>query len=263
MLPSTPYPPAGTGYWGPVTSTINWCEEARAPLSYASQSSFDYYATIYSAEIVNTVTNLMFVFLAWKGIDSCIRYGHDGVFLVGFISYLVIGVGSMLFHSTLIYPMQLIDELAMIYMMCILVYAVFSHRKSPRARTLIALSVLGVAVFITLYYHYLQDPVFHQNMFALLTTVVVFRSMWIMESLLNPSRRQKGSTIDAAEQKRRDRRDAAILEKMWRMNYVGLGYVATAFGIWNLDNIYCGTIRRWRREMGLPWGILLEGHAWW
>ncbi|KAA8566471.1 hypothetical protein EYC84_009033 [Monilinia fructicola] len=41
MLPSAPYPPAGTGYWGPVTSTINWCEE-------------DYYATIYSAEIIWT-----------------------------------------------------------------------------------------------------------------------------------------------------------------------------------------------------------------
>ncbi|RAL64641.1 hypothetical protein DID88_001674 [Monilinia fructigena] len=250
MLPSTPYPPAGTGYWGPVTSTINWCEE-------------DYYATIYSAEIVNTITNLIFVILAWKGIASCVRYGHDAVFLMGFISYLVIGVGSMLFHATLIYPMQLLDELAMIYLMCILVYAVFSHRKSPLARILIALSVTGLAVFITLYYHYLQDPVFHQNMFALLTTVVVLRSMWIMESLLNPTRREKDGKIDAVEQKRRDYRDGKILRKMWRMNYIGLSYVAIAFGIWNLDNIYCGTIRRWRREVGLPWGILLEGHGWW
>lgn len=27
-LPSITYPPAGDGYWSPVTSTINWCEEA-------------------------------------------------------------------------------------------------------------------------------------------------------------------------------------------------------------------------------------------
>lgn len=26
-LPSIPYPPASGGYWEPVTSTINWCEE--------------------------------------------------------------------------------------------------------------------------------------------------------------------------------------------------------------------------------------------
>jgi ABC-type uncharacterized transport system permease subunit len=61
----------------------------------------DYYATIYSAEIVNTLTNLMFVFLAYKGISSCIRYGHERVFLIGFLGYLSIGVGSMCFHSSL------------------------------------------------------------------------------------------------------------------------------------------------------------------
>lgn len=26
-LPSFPYPPPRDGYWGPVTSTLNWCEE--------------------------------------------------------------------------------------------------------------------------------------------------------------------------------------------------------------------------------------------
>jgi len=30
-----------------------------------------------------------------------------------------------------------------------------------------------------------------------------------------------------------------------------------------LDNMFCGTLRRWRRDIGLPWGILLEGHGWW
>ncbi|ATZ47641.1 hypothetical protein BCIN_02g08990 [Botrytis cinerea B05.10] len=250
MLPSTPYPSSGPGYWGPVTSTINWCEE-------------DYYATIYSAEIVNTITNLMFVILAWKGMSSCIKYGHDRVFLVAFLSYLVIGVGSMLFHSTLIYPMQLVDELAMIYLECILAYSVFAHQKSPLSRFVLALSISALAIFITLYYHYLQDPVFHQNMFALLTATVVFRSMWIMEHIVNPKRRVKDENVTTVEQKRRDERDSKILSQMWKLNYIGLTYVALAFFIWNLDNIYCGTIRRWRREVGLPWGIFLEGHGWW
>lgn len=29
MLPSIPYPPSRDGYWSPVTSTLNWCEEVR------------------------------------------------------------------------------------------------------------------------------------------------------------------------------------------------------------------------------------------
>lgn len=69
-------------------STINWCEE-------------DYYATIYSAEIVNTLTNLLFQYLAFKGIYSCIKNKHDPIFLVTFVGYLLVGTGSFLFHATL------------------------------------------------------------------------------------------------------------------------------------------------------------------
>ena len=45
----------------------------------------DYYATIYSAEIVNTLTNLLFVYLGLKGVRNCVKYEHDAVFLVAFI----------------------------------------------------------------------------------------------------------------------------------------------------------------------------------
>lgn len=29
LIPSWPYPPSREGYWGHVSSTINWCEEVR------------------------------------------------------------------------------------------------------------------------------------------------------------------------------------------------------------------------------------------
>jgi hypothetical protein len=29
-LPKVPYPPVQNGYWSPVTSTLNWCEEVSA-----------------------------------------------------------------------------------------------------------------------------------------------------------------------------------------------------------------------------------------
>ena len=50
---------------------------------------------------MNSLTNLAFVYLAYRGISNCVRNGHDTVFLVGFISYLIIGLGSFLFHSSL------------------------------------------------------------------------------------------------------------------------------------------------------------------
>lgn len=91
LLPSIPYahPSAALrGYWLPQTSTINWCEE-------------DYYATIYIAELVNTLTNGLFVLLAIKGVRSCLRNDHDRIFLVTFCGYAAVGTGSFLFHGTL------------------------------------------------------------------------------------------------------------------------------------------------------------------
>lgn len=87
-LPAIDYPPSKPGFWLPHTSTILWCEEK-------------YYATRYSAEIVNTLTNLLFMYLAVKGMLNCYRNGHDRVFFVAFLGYLVVGSGSFAFHTTL------------------------------------------------------------------------------------------------------------------------------------------------------------------
>lgn len=104
-LPSIPYgTPGQRGFWEPVTSTINWCEEVLLD-SYGpnveSNAIQDYYATIYAAEIVNTLTNLLFIWLAYEGLVSCYKHGHDTVFSVAYAGYFAVGFGSLLFHATL------------------------------------------------------------------------------------------------------------------------------------------------------------------
>lgn len=172
-------------------------------------------------------------------------------------------------------PMQLVDELSMIYTTCLMCYASFSYSRSVSYRIFLALFLSALAVFITLYYHYLQNPVFHQNAYALLTAIVLVRSMYTMEVELRPSRRQT-TEEDRLERKRQglpvlskerqhyeNVRDLKILKTMWFMVGYGLSVFLGGFAIWNLDNYFCSTIRVWRRELGLPWGILLEGHGWW
>lgn len=53
------------------------------------------------AEFVNTLTNLMFMYLGAKGIRNCIQQGWDRVYLVSFLGYLCVGTGSFLFHASL------------------------------------------------------------------------------------------------------------------------------------------------------------------
>jgi dihydroceramidase len=176
----------------------------------------------------------------------------------------MIGVGSFIFHSTLKYPMQLLDELSMIYTTCILFFATFEFGMTPRSKVFLALGVASIAIFVTGYYHYLGDPVFHQNVFALLTAIVFFRGLCIMEKTLRPSRRSSTITpLPGSELARRNQRDEEILKTMWQMIPFGLLSVASGFLIWNLDNHFCSNLRKWRRSIGLPWGVLLEGHGHW
>ena len=172
-------------------------------------------------------------------------------------------------------PMQLVDELSMIYTTCLMCYATFSYSQSRQFALLLALGLVSLAVFITLYYHYLQDPAFHQNAYGVLTAVVLLRSMYVMEFSLRPSLKkreevhrtqQQNGSVTAKQKKMQtsdDRRDEKILTSMWIMISCGLSIFMGGFAIWTLDNEYCSDLRRWRRQIGLPWGVLLEGHGWW
>lgn len=161
----------------------------------------------------------------------------------------------------------------MIYTTCLMIYAGLSYTRSRYFRIFLATALLSLSAFITAYYHYLQDPVFHQAVYALLTTFIVFRSMFIMEYTLRPSLRgtdgkgkdrSLGTTRrEQKEQVRKNDRDKDVLKQMWVLVAFGLTVFLGGFGFWALDNVYCSTLRRWRRSIGLPWGILLEGHGWW
>jgi dihydroceramidase len=173
-------------------------------------------------------------------------------------------------------PMQLVDELSMIYTTCIMVFATFGHRKSTTYQWGLTIGLIALSAFITLYYHYLQEPTFHQVTYALLTTMILVRAVYVMEVNIRPSLKQKQREIDTdgytngrvspmqkKAHKREDARDAIIVRKMWSLIAVGLSIFLGGFAIWNLDNIYCSKLRSWRHEVGLPWGIFLEGHGWW
>jgi len=157
----------------------------------------------------------------------------------------------------------------MIYTACLMCYATFSFSQSRMIRYLLGVGLASLAIFITLYYHFLQDPLFHQNAFALLTISILLRSMYVMEINIRPSLRAKYSKLPQKEVESRterfanDQRDEKIIRQMWFLVGTGLTIFLGGFALWNLDNAYCSTARRWRHEIGLPWGILLEGHGWW
>lgn len=134
-------------------------------------------------------------------------------------------------------------------------WASFTWRRSTAFKFWFGVGMVGIATFITLYYYYLKDPAFHQNAYTILTTIVLARAMWLMETVLRPAIRER-------ERKQGTSNDQT-LRTMWTMVAFGLTIFLGGFGIWTLDIKYCSWLRSKRREIGLPWGILLEGHGWW
>lgn len=46
-----------------------------------------------------------------------------------------------------------------------------------------------------------------------------------------------------------------------RLFTVGAATFALGFFVWNLDNVFCGTITRWKHVLGWPAAFILEGNA--
>lgn len=140
--------------------------------------------------------------------------------------------------------MQLVDELSMVYTTSLLVWATFAHQRSRPVQILLGVSLAALDLAMSVIYHHLQDPAFHQNIFGFMTVGVLLRCFWTMEKRLRKS-------------------DPEALNRMWRLVGTGVGLFLAGFMVWNLDNIYCSDLRAWRDRVGLPWGVLAEGHGWW
>ena len=50
---------------------------------------------------MNTLTNLIFVYLGVKGIRNCLQYSPRPSLILAYLGYLTVSVGSMAFHATL------------------------------------------------------------------------------------------------------------------------------------------------------------------
>ena len=127
--------------------------------------------------------------------------------------------------------MQLVDELSMLYTALLMSFVSLSLDRSRAFCIAWGTFLACFAVGITTYYHYCQDPVFHEQAFAGITAFVIFRSMYMMERYIRPSWRRKFATAHENQQyyemptalrQEIERKDYAILKEMWQMVCLGL-----------------------------------------
>ncbi|AOW04357.1 ceramidase [Yarrowia lipolytica] len=231
MLPGgIPYPPpVDNGYWGPTTSTIDWCEE-------------NYVVSKYVAEIMNTTTNAVFMIMALYTIINVYREKHHPTIIFAAIGFFIVGFGSWMFHMTLWYEFQLLDELPMIYATCVPLYIVFSNKKSNHFKTLLGVGIAAGALLLTAIYLHNKNPTFHQAAYGILNFIVIGKSVALTKAYIS---------------------DQKTKNLFWRLLALGLFSFLFGYFLWNLDIHLCNQWIKIRREVGLPYGLVIEGHAWW
>ncbi len=81
--------------------------------------------TPYLAEFWNTLSNLWMILPPLHGLRLCRQLKLEARFAASFLALLSIGVGSWLFHMTLRYDAQLLDEVPMVFGAAGLTYCIY------------------------------------------------------------------------------------------------------------------------------------------
>lgn len=205
------------GYWGPITSSLLWCEDK-------------YRWSKYIAEPMNSVTNLAFIALALYGARNSLRSKLPWRYTVTNLGIALVGLGSLAFHATLLYEAQLLDELPMIYTSLCLSYCILedSRRNDPKGKKYgvsLPLGLAGVGGLITAGYLALPNPILHQVAYAAIQIATTGRVLWLLFAA--------GSPLDRLDDGGEARRKRAMIRK----SYVfGTAVFLLGFAIWNIDN---------------------------
>lgn len=225
-------PVGNAGYFGIVTSSVNWCE-------------LDYDITYYIAEFWNTLSSLAMVFVG--GIGVCLHYGVlEKRFLLAFFFVAVLGVGSCLFHATLKHEGQMADELPMLYAAMTTAYILIENEKKSKYRVLVPVFV-GWAI-VTSGLTFFSEGLMQFILFHLSFSSAEFFSLYRVYVVY--STRTGDSRSNDAEK--------AMVRNLFMRGF--FSYVLGMF-VWYIDLSNCDFVQGyWPEVSGLPNPQL---HAWW
>jgi len=106
------------GFWGIPTSSVDWCEA-------------NYRYSPYVCELFNTLSSFAILLAGWVG-AWCHRRGLERRFLLAFLALFVVGVGSIAFHATLRFELQMLDEVPMLWLALVMNYTLLENRQTRR-----------------------------------------------------------------------------------------------------------------------------------
>ncbi|KAH8820801.1 ceramidase [Xylogone sp. PMI_703] len=220
---------AHSPYWGEINSEYNFCEE-------------DYIITEYIAEVVNTFTNIVYCYYAYRGMK--LNSNRPDAFMrnLSYLGLATVGFGSIIYHATLKYYTQWFDDLSMLIATGLVMHRVYTYDKSLKY-TVVYGVVLSTIISAFIAWHCIMDETTGHSIFFAIMMLTVSRK----------TRRMMAEKIE----------DKKILGQLRDMAFWGTVIFVAGFAIWLVDNGYCDQLTSTKRAIGMPWSFILEFHGWW
>ena len=219
------------GYWGHPTSTLDWCEA-------------NYEVSYFIAEFWNTISNLSMIIPPIYGIIQCYQFGLELVFTLNYALLLLTGIGSWMFHMTLLYEMQLLDELPMVWGASYMLYTLYMTDVSPKKqRKSVGTVIILYATILTITYLITKNSFYYQILYGVLVSANII--LGIKRNYMNCG------------------------ETTGLLFFGGLVLYALGFMFWNIDTQFCGIITSSRNTKMLNhWFLtylspITQLHGWW
>jgi dihydroceramidase len=221
---------SSTGYWGPPTSSIDFCE-SNYLLSYVIVEPHNVWSSLFGLSLVGVLG---------------IIYGNpvqEWRFVLIYFILFMIGIGSACLHATLHWSFQSSDELPMVYLIVALVYIVLEV-DSPRGTSkypeipkyLFLLSCINTAVYFVFQQLYLM----FLATFTGLTIVLTYFHVQIAWRLCQENRYEK--------KEHNINNTLALRFYMWHY----IAFIIVAVPIWILDQFHCGYLLSLYNNLPFP-----------
>ncbi|KAL2796588.1 alkaline ceramidase family protein [Aspergillus keveii] len=220
-------------FWGAATANSNFCE-------------LDYAITRYVAEFINTLTNLVYIIYAIRGLRNLYKKPEvDTLRTLPYWGLMAVGLCSGAFHMSLKYHTQMMDDLAMHFATTPVLHRVLTI-NSTRRTSIISAWILACALAALLTFHMVTDElILHSVCFGVMVTVIGARTMQLVKQRTAPAS------------------DSEARRTIWGVVRFAAFIFNLGFYLWILDQWACKPLQNARSILGLPLGFVLELHGWW
>jgi dihydroceramidase len=189
------------GYWGPIDTTITFCER-------------NYSLSPYFAEYLNAISSSVYII---TGAYMILKLGDDAWLRLAGLWLIGIGIGSFAFHMTMRFSLQLFDEIPMVLFALTIIIAKTKskhHEGIQRFSKLIDVSISVWAITIIIVYIYFKEYQYFLHGFTAMVTV---------DAILTHMLRSKGSNV--------------AMKKMAQLLSVSSILIGRTF--WEIENRLC------------------------